>query len=86
MPLVTGVLVMTGGSFVFDTVTVNDCCADAVPSLTLSVTECGPTSSLSGVPDSVAVPFPLSVRASQPGRVGAVMVSAGPSGSAVEIA
>ena len=49
------------------TVIVNDCVSVSVPSVTSRSTLFGPTSPLAGVPDSVAVPLPLSVSVSHPG-------------------
>ena len=54
-------------SWVFATVIVKDAVSVSVPSDTLNETVWSPTSELSGVPVRVAVPSPLSVRASQSG-------------------
>ena len=54
-------------SWVFATVIVKDAVSVAVPSDTLNATVWSPTSELSGVPVSVAVPSPLSVKESQSG-------------------
>ena len=81
----TGVLVNTGASFVFATVTTKDCWSVRIPSLTLSITECGPTSSFVGVPCSVAVPFPLSTSVSHSGRVRAVKVREVPGSGSVAV-
>ena len=51
-------------------------------SLPVRVMVCIPTSLLTGVPDSVAVPSLLAVNVSQPGRLGSFQIVAGlPSGS-----
>ena len=68
-----------GASFVLLTVTVNASSTNApARSVTRSVTEWSPTSPLSGVPDSVAVPSPLSTSVSHAGSAGAVTASVSP--------
>ena len=70
--VVTGVLVNDGASLTSATVIVKDCSSKSPPSLTRIVTGLAPTSAFPGVPDSRAVPSPLSVSVSHDGSVGAV--------------
>ena len=77
--------VMTGASLALATVIVKFWFELSVPSLTVSTTLWPPTSALVGVPVRLAVPSPLSTKVSQPGSVGAVIVTASTSTSLVVI-
>ncbi len=86
MAAVTGVLVNSGASLVLATVMVKTWLSVAIAlSSTCNSTLWSPTSSLVGVPLRVALPSPLSVRVSQVGKVGAVMVSKSPASMSVAV-
>ena len=79
-------LVKAGKSFTLATAIVK-LCSSYPPdeSVARRVTELFPTFACNGVPVIVAVLFPLSVRVSQLGNVGAVIVVLSPSGSVTVI-
>ncbi len=76
-----GELLNSGGSFLSETVIVNAWSVKTVPSDARRATLWIPISLFDGVPESTAVPSPLSLNVSQVGNVVAAMTSASPSGS-----
>ena len=87
VPVITSVDVNDGAAFPV-TAIVNICSVNllGVPSsVTRSVTGLSPTSPAPGVPDSVAVPSPLSTSDSHAGMVGAVMVSVSPTSASLVV-